>query len=315
MHYIKRGLIIVLLLTTKPVFAEEKENAWKISLFGDDAPASTPWTEPASLSATINDDAKDSYAYQFSLKAARHIGGDFFLTPKVKWKRNNQQKSAQNKFSTSLGLHWEPNSGNLDGFIQPWSHYVDLAVGYSRKSVFADLTKNGCDTNSTPVFCHTQHEEALEGKVQYSPFHISWEKDPDGKELAYSVIPAVGFFWNDLLNQPVNPETLQALDGSVAGFVASFSAAISPKLYDHRWKVGITAQTRHRLHSSVSRADGFTKSAQLLKISLDYRLYDPVQVSSGFLPSVGFTYTTGEDPLTGLKKQENLMLALKVAYK
>lgn len=65
------------------------------------------------------------------------------------------------------------------------------------------------------------------------------------------------------------------------------------------------------------RRSTFPQSVDLISVSLDYefgeRSFDPD--ASGWSPSIGLTYTQGEDPLNGRRDQDTLVLALKIAYR
>ena len=117
----------------------------KLTLQQESTPQEQPWTQPARVAYTFNNDGKDSYAIDLAGKAVFPLKTDspIFLLADVSWNTNNQQKKEQNNFRGSAGLHFEFQSAPPERAFDKdklFSLWIDAKLGYNRKSVFADKT-------------------------------------------------------------------------------------------------------------------------------------------------------------------------------
>lgn len=121
---------------------------------------------------------------------------------------------------------------------------------------------------------------------------------------------------DDVLNNAVNPETGRLITGTVAGSRGTAGLLLSPRFADYRLNLRINAQAIQTFSRAAARIDDFDDFTHLITASLDFDL-GPRSVAGGprrFRPSIGVTWTDGEDPLAGRKDQSTVTIGLRLAY-
>lgn len=309
----------------------------KLTLQQESTPQEQPWTQPARVAYTFNNDGKDSYAVDLAGKGIFPLKTDspIFLLADASWNRNNQQKKEQNNLRASGGLHFEvqspPPAGPFDK-DKLFSLWIDGKIGYNRKSVFADKTKTACVSDPSLPTCQTQHLGSIRGTIDIAPYWGFFESDQsytvpgpdgaatgkfDGPGIAHSLGIIGTFFYDNATENTLNPETGERITGVVTGLKAKAGGALSPKFTGYRAVLRADVQGIWTTSRANLRRDDFGGSTHLVTVSLDWDLSDRsfLKDEKGIKPSVGITYSDGSDPLQGREKQSTWVVGLKLAFK
>lgn len=294
------------------------------TLNADEAPNAQPWSDPASFSyikdkgdkAALSLDAVGKLNWRLGRETTTGFGR--FVAH-----RNTATGNQVENYAAEVGFHLEqgPVQGDLP---DPNAFHVfhDVSLGYDYKTNFDDEA-DGCDATPKPVDCVRSHERSVRLAWTLQPFHPSWERVPaykDGKltdespDVAYSFGPVITVFADDLVDSPtvngVKPK------GTATGAVGKLSLALSPKALDYRLVLRGSIQQTEFFHRPTSRQAGLPEDSTLNRLALDYDLGPRAFLGeAGWAPSVGLSYTKGDDPLTGVANRERTVFAFKLAYR
>jgi hypothetical protein len=310
-------------LSASSAFAQE------LRINAGEEPEQKPWSQPASISYTSNEDAKDSLAIDIAARLdfqpASTSTGTIFVRGVTQL--NTQQKKEVQNFEGQVGYAFDfdtadhgPGTDHID--IDAWYFFGDAKLGIQDKTIFADPKAN-CTIVPLPAECGKQHETSLRGTVQLQPFLRWWEQtiyqNPDtGKwnGLSYSFSPVFGLFYDHILSAKVNASGIEP-GGSAAGVKVEMNGAVAPRLFDYRLVFRGKVQWTEAFQRDERRREAFGKSSLLYKVSADYELgrrsFDTE--GSKWVPAVGFSYTKGDDPLSGKSDQDAFVIGLKLTFK
>jgi hypothetical protein len=168
------------------------------------------------------------------------------------------------------------------------------------------------------------HEGSARLKWTIQPFTSRFETTEayvDGKPtaenpiIAYSFGPLITLFSDQVTNAKLDAAGVTPR-GNVTGAVGSLNCAISPKLFDYRVVLRASVkQTEAFIRDSRRRAE-FSENSTLSSVSLDYDLgLRSFEKGPGWVPSIGVSYTKGDDPLSGKLNQEETVAGFKLTYK
>lgn len=307
--------ISFLFLGESMVLAEE-ETQWNVTLRADSDSTSKLWVQPANFSYAVNTKGRDSFSAAIAATVGRIFVNEWEVNSKVKWVRNNQQNKEQNYLQFGLGVSKDISAAGLPD-PKKWAFRIDTNISYNKESVFADLSKPLCIAEPSLPLCQTQSKEALRLTAQMSPFKGKWMESDIGGAVYYTGVPVFGVFYDEVINNPINPETGNRITGSVLGGYVGAGAAFSP-LYDNfKWIFRLEGKVIQRFSAVVDRKEDFGLTTAYFSASLDYSLsgggLDDFE-GGIFLPSIGIQYKEGQDPLSGRKKQSTVIVGLRLQY-
>jgi hypothetical protein len=296
-------------LSPLPVLADDPpQSPWKLTLTEQSAPDSTPWTDPAVISYTVNNDGKDSYALSAAVAALYDLNTDsaarFGLTGVIQ--RNNQTSKRQNNIE--LGVKFIAEPATLTSYTK-----ITLSTGYARTATYpTDPLPATCGAMPTLPNCVTQYKESIRTIGSIIPFF--WE-DLTKAGWGYSFAPRIDLFSDNLTDNVFNAKIGAREKGAYTGGLLGLSLLVQPNFIDPRWKLKISGQIRERFHASATRRPGIEKTAKLGSVETLYYLNDDVDKDgkkNPFRVAVSVSYTKGEDPLPGKPKKDTVLFAFKV---
>lgn len=326
------ALAAVAVLVPSVAFAQSTPLSW--SLTGEEAPEAQPWTKPASVSYTdSSDDGEDRTQYSLALKVA----GRFSDRSANGWfvrgvaQVSDRAKKEQETYALQLGAHLEPFTiRTVDGLPDPTSLslFTDVSIGYNSKAVFGDATTPACVLTPTLPSCSTQHERSVRLNVDLQPHLAAWEQTydyvtVDGRAQtsdvwAYSFSPRAVVFYDEVTDAVVN-DVGQRAEGSVSGVKWSVALAFSPPAFDHRFVVRASYQQITAFDVATAREATFEDNTSLFSASLDYefgvRSFDNGGKPVGWSPSIGVSYSDGDDALAGRADKDDVTVAFRLTYR
>ncbi len=295
------------------------------TLNADEAPSDQPWSDPASFSYSKDKGSKAALSLDAAGKLAWRLGDATTSTGFGRFvaHRNTATGAQVENYAAEVGLHFEQSTASGD-LPDPNAFYLfhDVSLGYDYKTNFDDEA-DGCDATPKPAECVRSHERSVRLAWTLQPFHLSWERVPayvGGKlteqspDVAYSFGPVITVFADDLVDAPtVNGGKPK---GTATGAVGKLSLALSPRALDYRLVLRGSIQQTEFFHRPTSRQAGLPEDSTLNRLSLDYDLGPRAFLGeAGWAPSVGVTYTKGDDPLIGVANRERTVFAFKLAYR
>jgi hypothetical protein len=307
--------------------AGQEGNARKIGvdLTEKAEPDSTPWTDPARISATIDPNGPDSFSAQVNLElkyslTAATADRQRSLKGYVVWNRETGSDDPQNNFELGGAFTSAFSTGDLDepeeGAEEAGSLGFDVAsrveAGYARTSEYADLGSAVCVATSTAPQCLTQRKESFRGGASFAFIGPGFERHPKGF-LAWSVAPKLGVDYDHLLNDPIDPDTGIRMKGGYLSGLAGVAVSLFPSFDRPRWELSASTQLRQAITVSDSRQNSIKNSAFLIEGAFTYYVIKP-QRKDDWRVGIGIAYSRGDDPLTGLKDVNRIVLALRIGH-
>jgi hypothetical protein len=311
-----------------PVVAADGSEA-TIVLNAAEEPETQSWTEPASVNFTDSADAKDSWAVDVAGKyeaALGQSGNNWFVRGVVQ--KNTQLKKEVENYAAEIGAKFDLNSESGFGIrTTTWYLPTKVSLAWTDKTLFPD-PKADCAAVPLPVECTKQEEQSLRASFSTLLFRSSFEDvvawaDSTHTSVAgpksgwtHSLLPTVTVFYDDLIDAKLDAAGVEP-DGHVLGAKVVLSAATSPAFSDYRLILSATLQGVFAFERSDRRKANFASDSTLIKLSADYELgqrsyYLP---GPGWVPAIGISYTSGDDPLSGKLDQDFVMVGFKVTYR
>ena len=321
----------VLLAWPAGVQAQTAPLSW--TLTGEEAPQVQPWTQPASLSyVDSSEDGEDRTQLNLALKVAGQFEGSantWFLRGVAQVSDRAQKE--QEAYSVQIGVHLEPRLVAVrDGLPDPnqLSLFTDIALGYNSKAVFGTPTSAACVANPGLPACGTQHERSVRLSVDLQPHLAAWEQAYGLKTIdvrtrtsddwAWSFAPRALIF-HDEVTDAVIDATGRRAEGGVTGVKLSAAVAVSPPIFDHRLLFRASWQQITAFDVASARELTFDDDTRLLTASLDWELgvraFDNGGKPKGWAPSIGVTWSDGDDALTGRADKDDVTMAFRLTYR
>ncbi|TPW03955.1 MAG: hypothetical protein FD125_1362 [bacterium] len=323
----------------------EAQDGPSITLTAQETPAAQPWTKPASLSwIDSTDQAEERFNAEGALKigwevydfAARSGGPDLDATAfgRVVAAVNDQDAVSKRKstYKGQIGLQFDWLSGGriLEGTsvatgsgaytVHDWSVYADAYVSYDQARTFGNPASAACVIDPLLAACGDQDQTSYRLVLDLLPHHRTWSgaayaNGPDQvfQGISYDFSPQISLFHDEIINAVLN-DANQAIDGGVTGARATVGGVVSPPLWEYRLAFRASYQHTWAFKRSAAREPVFGSSTGLFTASIDYAFIAPAN-QDGWVPSIGISYTSGEDPLEGRKDRDDTSLMLRLTYK
>jgi hypothetical protein len=297
-----------------PVFAA------KLTINAGEEPDEKAWTKPASVNYVNNANSNDSWSVDLAAKVegqpAASLPVTAFLRAVVQ--RNTETKKPVENYVAEVG-------GKFD--LPQWGNTFLLgqaSIAFSDKTNFPD-SKADCSITPLPTACIRQRERSIRPAFTVQPFRSSWENtfaysDSQHTQLVgptwtHSILPVISLFYDDVLDAKLNGAGVES-DGGVFGSKAILGVAFSPKVTNYRLIISGGVQLITAFNRSNRRKADFAASSTLSSASATYE-FGPrsFEGGTGWVPSIGVTYTKGDDPLAGKKDIDNVTFGFKITYK
>lgn len=297
-----------------PVFAA------KLSINAGEEPDEKAWTKPASVNYVNNADSNDSWNVDLAAKIEGQKHAWVRASPfmRVVVQRNTETKKPVENYVAEVGGKFDlPQLGNTFLLGQ-------TSIAFSNKTNFPD-SKADCSITPLPTACIQQRERTIRPTFTVQPFRSSWENtfaysDSQHTQLVgptwtHSVLPVISLFYDDVLDAKLNGVGVEP-DGGVFGSKAVLGVAFSPRVTNYRLVISGGVQLITAFNRSDRRKTDFAASSTLSTVSVTYE-FGPRSFEGGvgWVPSIGVTYTKGDDPLAGKKDIDNVTFGFKIAYK
>jgi hypothetical protein len=316
-----------------PAVAQAQDAPLTWTVTGEEAPQVQPWTQPASLSyVDSSEDGEDRTQLSLALKVAGQFDGSantWFLRGVAQVSDRAQKE--QEAYSVQLGVHLEPHLiSTRDGLPDPdqLSVFTDVSVGYNSKAVFGAPDSAACVANPGLPACGTQHERSVRLSVDLQPHLAAWEQaygliTVDGQtrtsdDWAWSFAPRLVVFYDEVTDAVVDATGRRA-EGGVAGVKWSAAIAVSPPIFDHRLLFRASWQHIAGLDVASARELTFDDDTSLVTASLDWELgvraFDNGGKPRGWAPSIGVSWSDGDDALTGRVDKDDVTVAFRLTYR
>jgi len=320
--------------------AEEDKPLVRWAISADEEPKQKVWTQPASVAFTSNADADDSWAVDVALRGdyalpapgqtaqpgQRARRGTTTVFGRLVAHRNTETKNQLETYAGELGMHFEPSTyregaGQAPGDI--WFLFTDASVAYVDKTVFADPKAN-CAATPPPAACGDQYERSVRAQVTVSPYHDMFETTAGfadsthtsviGPAWTHSFSPVLTLFHDEVIDAKVNASGVTP-DGGVSGLKVVLGAATSPRFADYRIVLRGSVQHVKTFQRNAARRATFEARTDLFKLSADYE-FGPRSFlgETGWAPSLGVTYTRGDDPLSGKRDVDTTVIGFKLKF-
>lgn len=312
--------------------AQAQDISWVVQ--AEDAPQKQPWTEPASFSFKSVSDGDDVIDAAIAVRASTPLpvtDGSLFVSAAA-IRRTNPGKE-QEYYALKVGGSFTLTNVSIEpvdpdapgGPRDAFALYVDPSVSLARTTAFRDL-KAVC-TPPAPATCRDQYESSVRVEVKAQLFNPNWTNAPysldggeswQGRGLLWEFAPVATLFYDEVVDAKADA-TGAKMEGSVTGLQLSLNGALTPRMSDDPdrayrlvFKGSVKAFTA--LDRSGPRAAAFPEEALLVTLSASYEFGNrSFEFEKGWAPSIGITYTNGEDPTTGRPDSEDVVLAFKIA--
>jgi hypothetical protein len=285
--------------------------AWaaaKITLNAGEEPDAKAWTQPAAINYVDNPGARASWGVDIAAKVA---GQPFPFSAQSMFvrgvlRRNTQTQNEIENYIAELGTKFDlPQSGGTY-----WLGQASLA--YSDKTTFPDPAVR-------------ERERSLRPTFTIQPFRSGWEStfgfasaahtELVGPSWTHSFLPVVAIFYDDVLDATLMGNGVEP-SGGVFGAKTTLSVAVSPRFAQYRLVFASSLQEITAFSRAARRRKSFDSIDTLMTASVTYE-FGPrsFEGGSGWVPSLGITYTHGDDPLAGKLDQDSVILGFKVSYR
>ena len=331
--------------------ADSKDGSFKLfdscSIRRSNTPNTIGASQGAQLSFTRNlnasednDEQKNVFNVALALRGTKGIDKNTSATFATEYQRNNSSDAEQDNLNAALGLLYDISSDvelttaelleklidgeSRDSILNDYySIRLSSDISYNRRGVFGDEDSQACLEMPTAEFCDRQNLETIRIVGNVSPYlpvlnGVSVNKQTGKGDFAWSVSPVAGIFYDDALNDNVELESGNTVDGSVLGLTGGVSASLSPSVFNNRWQLGASAQIIEALDRSSGRVEDFEGTSRQFTSTLSYALIDEAYIgqttSNHIIPAISLVYTNGSDSLRGRSSRQTLELALTILY-
>lgn len=316
-----------------------------ITLTAQETPAAQPWTKPASVSwIDSTDQAEDRFNAEGALKIGWEVydrpsgpGGadlDATIFGRVVAAVNDQEAVSKRKstYKGQIGLQFDwlsggrilartSNTNGADGYtVHDWSVYADAYVSYDQARTFGTPASAACVIDPFLAACGDQDQTSYRFVLDLLPHHRKWSgaayatgPDQTFRGIGYDFSPQISLFHDEIIDAVLN-DANQSIDGGVTGARVTVGGVVSPPLWDYRLAFRASYQHTWAFARSETREPVFDASTGLFTASVDYAFIAPAN-QDGWVPSIGLSYTSGEDPLEGRKDRDDTSLMLRLTYK
>lgn len=295
---------------------------WTVN--AEDAPKSTPWTEPASIGFKSVEGGDESWNVSVAVRGQLGRG---FASAAVIRKTGSSDEQEHYAFKVGASLdYWfrRPAGQELD----ETTVYFDPSIGLTQTTTFAEEDATTCATVPAPPTCRDQRETSVRAELKLQVFRPRWSSAPQwdegppsawttgGDDFFFDWSPTFTLFHDEVIDAKADAAGLQH-DGGVSGLQSSVAGALTPRFWDYRIVLRGSARQLTTLDRSGARRDVFPANAFVWSASVNYewgvRSFEAGR--KGWSPSVGLTYTSGDDPLTGRKDVSDWALLFKISLK
>ena len=288
----------------------------------EDIPKQRPWMDPASFGFKSIGGGEDYFDIAAAVSASRHFGDFRGFASAAVVRRSNPGKEIES-YAAKIGAKFEWSSDLLTGDPRrDVTVYLDPALVYARATTFRDL-KAVCTTLPRLATCDDQYQGSVraELKMQYftpifseAPYrpgpNAEWES---GRSFVWEFTPVTTLF-HDRVVEATTDATRLKLEGSATGFQTDLAGAVIPRWGDYRVVFRSSVKQMVALDRSGPRAEAFPANAMLFTASATYEWgVRSFEGRKGWTPSVGITYSSGDDPLTARQDSEETTLLFKIA--
>lgn len=303
-----------------------------IALNADEAPEKKAWSDPAQIAFTSSD-GDNSWAVDAALRIDKQVAKDtpdtYFLSALVQ--RNTAEKGQVENYQLKGGYHIESDTipygapPNTPG----WYFAIDASLGIGRRTLFAGAEAD-CTVVPLATECADQRETSLRGAVAIEAWRMTdsgefqsqttFSQDPatgklNGDTLIYSVAPIMTVFHDQVVDAKPNAAGMRATGGAF-GMKFDLKAAVSPKFTAYRLILRGSVSQTEALLRSAPRRETFERSSMFLRLSADVELGKRTfEDGIGWIPSVGVSWTKGDDPLSGKRDQDVIVAGFRLSYK
>lgn len=292
-----------------------------ITLNAGEEPEQKAWTQPAAISYINNADSKDAW----NIDAALKVTGQAWKTLPVQTfvrgviQRNTETKKPVENYAAEVGGKFDLYPGE-----KTWV-FGQASIALTDKTNFPD-GKADCSVTPLPTACLRQRERTLRPTFTIQPHREPWDRtfatvDSThdtlvGPSWTRSIVPTLTVFYDDVLDAKLNGVGVEP-DGGVLGSKVLLTMAFSPKFTDYHLVLAGSAQWISAFDRSDKRKADFATSSSLFTASATYE-FGPRSFemdSTGWVPSLGVTYTSGDDPLAGKGDLHNVTVGFKITYR
>lgn len=293
---------------------------WTVNAEG--APTSTPWTEPASIGFKSVEGGDQSWNVAVAVRAGL---GRAFASAAVIRKTGSGDEQEHYAFKIGAALdHWfrKPAGQELDETML----YIDPSIGLTQTTTFAEEDATTCATTPGLATCRDQRETSVRAELKVQVLRPRWSSAPQWVEgppptwttgdapFFFDWSPTFTLFHDEIIDAKVSAAGLEHA-GGVSGLQSSAAGALTPRFWDYRivlrgYARHLTAFDRSDARRAVFPANAFVWSAS---INYEWGVRSFEAGRKGWSPSVGLTYTSGDDPLTGRKDVNDWVLLFKVS--
>lgn len=316
-----------------------------ITLTAQETPTAQPWTKPASVSWI---DSTDQAEDRFNAEGALKIGWEVYNFPsrpggtdldatvfgRVVAAVNDQEAVSKRKstYKGQIGLQFDwlsggpilsgtSDSNGAGGYtVHNWSVYADAYVSYDQARTFGTPTSAACVADPVLAACGDQDQTSYRFVLDLLPHHRKWSgaayaNGPDQKfrGIGYDFSPQISLFHDEIIDAVLN-DANQSIDGGVTGARVIVGGVVSPPLWNYRLAFRTSYQHAWAFERTAAREPVFDTSTGLFTASVDYAFIAPAD-QDGWVPSIGLSYTSGEDPLEGRKDRDDKSLMLRLTYR
>jgi hypothetical protein len=289
----------------------------------EDAPESTPWTEPASIGFKSVEGGEESWNVAVAVRA--ELGRAFASAAVI---RKTGSSDQQEHYAVKVGVnfdHWIPMPAGRE--LDETMLYIDPSIGLTRTTSFAEEDATACAAVPAPATCRDQRDTSVRAELKVQVFRPGWSSAPqwdddaqswrtDDEDFFFDWSPTFMLFHDQIIDAKADATGVRR-EGSVSGLQSSISGALTPKFWDYR--VVLRGNARHlaTFDRSDARRAVFPSDAFVWSASINYewgvRSFEAGR--TGWSPSVGLTYTSGDDPLTGRKDVSDWAILLKLSLR
>jgi hypothetical protein len=296
-----------------------KTSLTNFTLNAEESPDSQPWTEPASFGFTKDKGSKATIAADIAARLDRQIQREdpntVFATLVVH--RHTGDDDKQEYYAAQAGLHWEPSWKPI-----AWLWH-DVSVGYSYKTIYPDASSSDCTATPPTAKCTDAHQHSLQFKWQLSPptlhnhapaYHDSSHTSVDGPPIWWSLGPDALFFIDDAFDAQAN-DAGEKPTGVVSGATFGVSGSASPSILNYGLVFRASVKQTEAFSRDSRRKASFGRNSTVWSASADYEIGKKYFEGKGWIPSIGVTYTNGDDPLTADLGVSRVVVAFKLTYR
>jgi hypothetical protein len=300
---------------------EKEESGVNFDLTQAAEPDSKAWEDPARISFTIDPNGKDAFSAQVNAEFKKLLSNpetrERSLTAGVVWNRETSESARQNNFEAGFGYEVGYATTMLDrtagSDADEEAKKIDLAyqfgLAFARTANYGDPQTAPCVLNPLLRQCGVEFAESIRASASANVFNTHFENIVGG--VGFTFEPQIGAAFDYRINNPVNIETGVVAKGSYGSISGGVVLKVVPAADMPDWEIKLSAKLRQALFVSTSREDEIKKTAETLKAGLTYYFVKPSEASK-WRAGFGVEYSRGGDPLTGNRKADAIVFALRI---